>query len=97
MCSSTLSLTSALDGSAWLAPSPGRFTPGKEMLHLLYRKLGGLQGRSGRVRKISPLPGFDTRTVQPVASTCIDSSVPVGKVRKINTICVIKMNGNVKI
>jgi hypothetical protein len=30
--------------------------------------LGGSQGRSGRVRKISPLPGFDPRTVQPVAS-----------------------------
>jgi hypothetical protein len=32
----------------------------------LYRKLGGPQGRSGRVRKISG--GFDPRTVQPVAS-----------------------------
>jgi hypothetical protein len=29
--------------------------------------LGGPQGRSGRVRNISPLPGFDPRTVQPVA------------------------------
>ena len=26
------------------------------------------QGRSGQVRKISPPPGFDARTVQPVAS-----------------------------
>jgi hypothetical protein len=34
----------------------------------LYRKLGGPQGRSGRVRKILPLPGFDPRTVQTVAS-----------------------------
>jgi hypothetical protein len=34
----------------------------------IYRRLGGLQGRSGRVRKISPPPGFDPRTVQPVAS-----------------------------
>jgi hypothetical protein len=32
----------------------------------LYRRLGGPQGRSGRVRKILPLPGFEPRTVQPV-------------------------------
>jgi hypothetical protein len=34
----------------------------------LYRTQGGPQGRSGRVRKISPPPGFDLRTAQPVAS-----------------------------
>jgi hypothetical protein len=34
----------------------------------LYRRLGGLQSRSGQVRKISPPPGFDPRTVQPEAS-----------------------------
>jgi hypothetical protein len=28
-------------------------------------RLGGPQGQSGRVRKISPPPGFDPRTVQP--------------------------------
>jgi len=32
------------------------------------RQPGGPQGRSGRLRKISPLPGFDSRTLQPVAS-----------------------------
>jgi hypothetical protein len=31
-----------------------------------YRRLCGPQGRSGRVRKISPLTGFDPRTVKPV-------------------------------
>jgi hypothetical protein len=41
--------------------------PGKTR-YPLYRKLGGHQGRSGRVRKISPPPGFDPRTVQPVES-----------------------------
>ena len=51
-----LSLTSALDKGGWLTPSPGRFTPGKETRYPLYRRLGGLQGRSGRVRKFwSPL------------------------------------------
>ena len=42
------------------------FTPGKT-LYPLYRRLGGPQGRSGQVRKISPPPGFVLRTVQPVA------------------------------
>ena len=28
----------------------------------------GPRGRSGRVRKISPPPGFDPRTVEPIAS-----------------------------
>ena len=39
--------------------------PGKTR-YPLYRRLGGPQGRSGRVRKIPPPPGFDPRTVQPV-------------------------------
>ena len=38
----------------------------------LYRRLGGPQGRSGQVRKISPPPDFDPRTVQPVASRYTD-------------------------
>jgi len=45
---------------AVLAPVKTRYT--------LYRRLGGLLGRSGQVRKISPPPGFDPRTVEPVAS-----------------------------
>ena len=40
--------------------------------YLLYRRLGGPQGRSGQARKISPPPGFDPRTVQPVASRYTD-------------------------
>ena len=35
----------------------------------LYRRLCGPQRQSGQVRKISPLPGFDPPTVQPVASS----------------------------
>ena len=38
--------------------------------------VGGPQGRSGRVRKISPLQGFDSRTVQPVASRYTDWAIP---------------------
>ena len=40
--------------------------------HLLYRRLGGPQGPSGEVQKISPPPGFDPRTVQPVATRYTD-------------------------
>ena len=40
----------------------------------LYRRLGGPQSRSGLVRK---LPGFDPRTVQPVASRYTDWAIPV--------------------
>jgi hypothetical protein len=38
----------------------------------LYRRLGGSQGQSGRVRKITPPPGFDPRTFQPVTSRFTD-------------------------
>jgi len=58
--SSTLSLTSALDGGVWSTPRPGRFTnppPGK-IRHPLYRRLGGHQSQYGQVRKISPPTGI---------------------------------------
>jgi hypothetical protein len=42
----------------WSASRPCHFNPGKKTRYLLYRRLGGPQGRSGRVRKISPLPGI---------------------------------------
>jgi hypothetical protein len=61
------SSTSALGGGGISAPLPGRITPGNTR-YPLYRRLGGHQGRSGRVQNISPPPGFDPRTVQPVAS-----------------------------
>jgi hypothetical protein len=51
---------------------PGRFlSPGKTR-YPLYRRLGEPQGRSGRVRKILPPPGFDPRTDQPVVSRYTD-------------------------
>jgi hypothetical protein len=66
--SSPVSLTSALDGGGLSTPRPGRFTLGKTR-YLLYRWLGGPQGQSGKLCKISPPPsGFDSRTVQPVPS-----------------------------
>jgi hypothetical protein len=67
--SSTLSLTSALDRGGGQHHAPAALPPGKTR-YPLYRRLGGPQGRAGRVRKISPPPGFDPRTVQRVARLC---------------------------
>jgi hypothetical protein len=79
-CSSTLSLALALEGGGgWLASRPGCFTPWKETRYPLYRRLGGPQGRSGRVPKILPPPRFDPGTVQPVASRYTDSAIPAHK------------------
>jgi hypothetical protein len=44
--SSTVSLTSALDGSGWSMPRPSCFTTRKETQYPFYRKLGGPQGQS---------------------------------------------------
>ena len=54
--------------------APAALPPGKSR-YPLYRRLGGPQGRSGRVRKISPPPGIDPRTVQPVASRYTDWAI----------------------
>jgi hypothetical protein len=43
--------------------APAALPPGMNR-YPLYRRLGGPQGRSVRVLKISPTPGFDPRTVQ---------------------------------
>jgi len=80
--SSTLSLTSALDGGGWSAPCPGRFNPRKETLYSLYRKLGGPHSYSGQVWKLTPPMGFNPQTVQPVASLYTDFANPAHKWHK---------------
>jgi hypothetical protein len=42
-----------------LTPRPGRFTRGEGTRYPFYRRLGGSQGPSGRVRKISIAPGLE--------------------------------------
>ena len=71
MYSSTLSLTSALEGVGSQRHAPAPLPPGKTR-YPLYRRLGGPQGPSGQVRKIPNPPGFKPRTVQPVASRYTD-------------------------
>ena len=67
-------MTTTLEGGERSASRPGRsLVPGKTR-YPLYRRLGGPKGRFGQVRKISPLTGFDPRTVQSVASRYTDYS-----------------------
>ena len=54
--------------------SPAALTP----VPIVY-ETGWAQGRSGRVRKISPSTGFDPRTVQPLASRYTDRAIPAPK------------------
>jgi hypothetical protein len=65
-------MTTALEGGEGSASHPGRSLPPGENRYPLYLRLGGSKGRSGQVRKISPPPGFDPRTAQPVASRYTD-------------------------
>jgi hypothetical protein len=55
--------------------APAALPPGKTR-YSLYRRLGGPQSRSGQMWKISPPPGFDPRTVQPVANRYTDYAIP---------------------
>ena len=52
--SSTLSLTSTLDGGLVVNATPRPLYPPGKTRYPLYRRLGGPQGRSGRVRKFLP-------------------------------------------
>jgi hypothetical protein len=60
--------TSALERGEGSASRSGRFsTPGKDPVPIV-QEAGWTQDRSGQVRKISPLLGFDPQTVLAVAS-----------------------------
>ena len=59
-----------LDAGEWLHTRSGSFIVGRETHYSLYRRLGGLQIRSGRFGKdksLFTLPEFEPRVVQPVA------------------------------
>jgi len=74
MYSFTLPSISALDGVVCQRHAPPALPPGKTR-HPLYRRLGGHQCRSGRVRKILPTSGFEPRIVQPIASHYTDWAI----------------------
>jgi len=65
-------MTTVLEGVEGSTSRPGRYLPPGKTRYPLYKRLGGPQGQSGQVRKISPPPEFGPRTVQPVASRYTD-------------------------
>ena len=75
MCGYILSLTSTLEVVGGQRHALDALSPGKTR-YSLYGRLGGPQERSGWVRKISPLPGFDSRTDQSVVSRYTESANP---------------------
>ena len=76
-------MTTALEGGEGSASRPGHSLPPGKTRYPLYRRLGGPQGRSGQVRKISPPPGFYPRTVQSAASRYNDYATRPGRLRRI--------------
>jgi hypothetical protein len=56
--------------------TPAALPPGKRPSTHCRGGWVGPQGRSGRVRKILPPPGFNPQTVQPVASHYTDYAIP---------------------
>ena len=61
-------MTTALEGGEGSASPPGRsLSPGKTR-YPLYRRLSGPSASLDRCGKSRPPPGFDPRTIQPVAS-----------------------------
>ena len=72
MYSSTVPSTSALDGGGLSTPRPGRFTLGEITgTHFIGGWVGPRAGLDGYGKSRSP-PGFDPRTVQPLASGYTD-------------------------
>ena len=61
-------MTTALEGGERSAARPGRTLPPGKTRYSFYRRLGGLQGRSGRAENLVPT-GIRSRTVQPVAQS----------------------------
>jgi len=64
-------MTTALEGVRF-SVTPRALLPQRKTRYPLYRRLGGPQGRSKQMRDIPLPPGFDPRTVQPVASRYTD-------------------------
>jgi hypothetical protein len=55
--------------------------PARKNQYPLYRRLGGSQGQSEQVQKISSPPEFDPWTVQPKASRYTNYTIPAHKCR----------------
>jgi hypothetical protein len=63
--------TSALEGSGWSAPRPGRFTPEKDPVPIVQVAVWAPGPVWTYAKNLAP-PGFDPRTIQPVVSRYTD-------------------------
>jgi len=80
-------MTAALEGGEWSAARPGRTLPPGKTRYPSYRKLGGLQGRSGRTENLVNT-GIRSRTVQPVFSRYTDCATrPTTEMKRSGTHC----------
>jgi len=61
--------------------TPPPLYPGERDSLPIVRRLSGFWDRAGRVRKISPALGFESRTVQPLARRYTDWAIPLVPVR----------------
>ena len=64
-------MTAALERGEWSAARPGRTLPPGKTRHTFYRRLGGPQGRCGRVANLVPT-GIRSRTLQLIVSRYTD-------------------------
>ena len=82
MYSSTLSLTSVLDGGGLSTPRPGRFSPRNNPVPMVWE--AGLAPGPGRTsaENLAP-PGFDPQTVQRVACLYTDYAVTAHEVHEV--------------
>jgi hypothetical protein len=77
MCSCILPSTSALEVVGGQRHAPAALPPGKTRYPVvLYRRLGGTPGPVWTGAKTRLPPGFDPRTVQPLASHYTDRAIP---------------------
>jgi hypothetical protein len=79
--SSTLSLTSARDGSGCLTPQPGSFTRERDPV-LIVQEARSAPGPIWRGAEILALKEFDPRTVQPVVRHYTDYAIPAHSHKK---------------
>ena len=86
-------MTTAVEEGKGSALRPGRSLSPEKTRYLLYRRLVGSQGRSGQMWKISPPPGFDPRTVQPVTSLYTDYATRPTNLYNHSHISIYKLTG----
>ena len=75
--------------------APAAFTPGKDPIPIV-QEVGWVPGPVWIVRKISPPPGFDTKTFQHLVSRYTDWAIPVHLSSSTNYINVVHVLGTTK-